>query len=160
MNDKELLEELFTSENEEAALKVLVQRGLLIDGKRWRALGNMPNNQAIVLAQQSTSAAALVEKFTNGLDAILLRHCKAKKIVPRGPKSPRNMAKAVYEFFGELNEKNTQEVRILAEENLVLYATGSKVRGRTLHRTGNRRALPSLDPLGIAASPDRGMARA
>jgi hypothetical protein len=74
----------------------------------WRALGNMPYNQAIVLAQQSTPAAALVEKFTNGLDAILLRHCKAKGIDPREPMSPQSMVKAVNEFFGELSEKNNR----------------------------------------------------
>src|ERR1700731_592858 len=102
MNDKELLEELLASENEEATLKALDRRGLLTDSRRWRALGNMPNNQAIVHAQQSTPAAALVEKFTNGLDAILLRHCKAKWGDPRGPKSPENMAKAVHEFFGRI----------------------------------------------------------
>jgi hypothetical protein len=128
MHDEELLRELLASENEGAALKALIRRGLLTDSKRWRALGNMPNNQAIVLAQQSTPAAALVEKFTNGLDAILLRHCKAKRIDPREPKSLQSMAKAVREFFGELSEKNAQEIRLLAEENLVLYATGSKAR--------------------------------
>ena len=128
MNDQELLEELLASENEEATLKALDRRGLLTDTGRWRALGNMPNNQAFIHAQQSTPAAALVEKFTNGLDAILLRHCKANGIDPSEPKSPRSMAKAIHEFFGELDGKNAQEIRLLAEESLVLYATGSKAR--------------------------------
>lgn len=98
MQDKVLFQELLDAENEESVLKALNKRGLLQGPKRWRALGNMPNNQSIVHAQQSTSTAALVEKFTNGLDAILLRHCKAGGI------------------------------RALAENNLILYATGSKAR--------------------------------
>jgi len=128
MRDKELLEALLESENEETALTALYGRSLLTDESRWRALGNMPNNQAIVHAQQSTPAAALVEKFTNGLDAILLRHCKAKEVDPREPRAPQNMATAIHDFFGDLNEKNEQEIRLLAEENVVLYATGSKAR--------------------------------
>jgi hypothetical protein len=89
----------------------------------------MPNNQSVVHAQQSSAAAALVEKFTNGLDAILLRRCKADGIDPRNSAAaPRNMSKAVRRWFGELSEKSRDEIRQLAEENLVLYATGSKGR--------------------------------
>ncbi len=96
--------------------------------KRWRYLGNMPNNQSIVHNQQSSPGAALVEKFTNGVDALLLRHCKADGIDPRGPKAPENMADAVTEWLGDLTEKDAQQIRTIAENNLVLYATGSKQR--------------------------------
>ena len=53
----------------------------------------MPNNQSVVHAQQTTAAAALVEKFTNGLDAILMRHCKAAGIDPRGSQAPAEHAR-------------------------------------------------------------------
>jgi hypothetical protein len=128
MEDKELLRELLAAESEEGALAALSKRGLLANESRWRALGNMPNNQSVVHAQQSNQAAALVEKFTNGLDAILLRHCKAAALDPRGPQAPENMAKAVQTFFGDLSSKTDQEIRSLAEQNLVLYATGTKTR--------------------------------
>src|SRR5258708_5426584 len=107
MNDKELLLELLAAENEQDALAALERRKLLTDASRWRALGNMPNNQSVVHAQQSNPAAALVEKFTNGLDAILLRHCKAVGIDPRGVNAPKSMREAVQKFFGNLSEKNT-----------------------------------------------------
>jgi hypothetical protein len=92
------------------------------------ALGKMPNNQSVVHAQQSTPAAALVEKFTNGLDAILLRKCKAEKIDPRSVAAPQNMRRAVEKWYGDLSEKATAEIRAVAEENLILYATGSRAR--------------------------------
>ena len=38
------------------------------------------------------------------------------------------MSKAVRKWFGDLSEKTPQEIRTIAEENLVLYATGSKSR--------------------------------
>jgi hypothetical protein len=130
MNDKELLLELLASEHEEDAIAALAKRGLLdaANANRWVALGNMPNNQSVVHAQQSTAAAALVEKFTNGLDAILLRRCKAQGLDPRSVGAPQSMSKAVQKWFGDLSEKTQQEIRTVAEENLVLYATGSKSR--------------------------------
>ncbi len=128
MRDEKLLQQLLNAENELEVLDVLNQRALLTDMSRWRYLGNMPNNQSIVHNQQSTPTAALVEKYTNGLDAILLRHCKANGIDPRSAKAPSSMAKAVQDFLGDLSEQDQHEIRALAEQNLVLYATGSKAR--------------------------------
>jgi hypothetical protein len=130
MNDKQLLLELLEAEYEDDAIALLMKRGLFeeTNSKRWIALGNMPNNQSVVHAQQSSPAAALVEKFTNGLDAILLRRCKAQGLDPRSVSAPQNMSKAVQKWFGDLSEKSAQEIRTLAEESLVLYATGSKSR--------------------------------
>lgn len=128
MTDEKLLQEVLEAENEVSVLAALNKRGLLTDKKRWRYLGNMPNNQSIVHNQQSSQGAALVEKFTNGVDAILLRHCKAHRIDPRGPAAPESMADAVKAWFGDVSEKDSPEVRPVAEDNLVLYATGSKQR--------------------------------
>ena len=128
MRDRLLLEDLLNAENEQDVLKNLKSRGLLDDPTRWRYLGNMPNNQSIVQAQQSNAAAALIEKVTNGIDAILMKNCKARGIDPRGPMAPKTMAKAVEAFLGDLSEKESKEIRQFAEEHLVLYATGSKAR--------------------------------
>lgn len=128
MKDKDLLEELLNAETESAALQALLSRGLLDEEKRWRYLGNMPNNQSIVLAQQSTPAAALVEKFTNSIDAVLLRHCKREGVDPRSAAAPSTMAKATERYFGDISSWSTQEIRALAEDHVVLYATGSKLR--------------------------------
>ena len=128
MRDEALLSDLLEAENEAAVVAALNSKGLLQATNRWRYLGNMPNNQSVVLNQQSTPAAALVEKFTNGLDAILLRHCKAKGIDPRSAAAPSTMGKATELFFGDIAERGDQEIRKIAEENMVLYATGSKAR--------------------------------
>jgi hypothetical protein len=130
MQDKELLLALLECEYEDDAIATLNKLGLFEpkNGKRWVALGNMANNQSVVHAQQSTAAAALVEKFTNGLDAILLRRCKAAGLNPRGGGAPHNMRNAVERWFGDLSEKSQTEIRTVAEDNLVLYGTGSKPR--------------------------------
>src|SRR5579872_684545 len=128
MRDEKLLQELLEAENEATVLAVLDKRGLLKDMNRWRYLGNMPNNQSIVHNQQSSPGAALVEKYTNGVDAILLRYCKANGIDPRGSEAPDSMSSAIAKWLGDLSDKGSPEIRRIAENNLVLYATGSKLR--------------------------------
>src|SRR5262245_20894044 len=106
MTDVVLLRELLESETEEDAVRILNHRDLLHAKNRdqWKYISNRPNNQSIVLNQQSTAAAAQIEKFTNGGDAILLGLCKAMGIDPRSPEAPQTMAKAVEMFFGDLSE--------------------------------------------------------
>jgi hypothetical protein len=128
MRDDSLLKDLLEAEDEAAAIEALTSRGLLQEPNRWRYLGNMPNNQSIVHGQQSSPAAALVEKCTNSLDAILLRHCKARGIDPRSKSAPSTMAKASELFFGDLGERSPTDIRRIAEVSMVLYATGSKAR--------------------------------
>lgn len=123
MEDKALLAEFLAAETEESALEILTKKGLLNDDKRWRVLGGMPNNQSIVHNQQTTAAAAMVEKVTNAIDAILMRKVRAAGIDPRGPKAPQSMPAAVEKFYGDLSESD--DIRKLAEESMVMYATGS-----------------------------------
>jgi hypothetical protein len=126
MQDKQLLRELLAAESEDDVIQILSVSKLLQSPERWRYLGKTPNNQSIVQAQQSSPTAALVEKFTNGLDAILLKHCKAQGVDPRGKDAPAGMASAVEAYFGDISDP--LKIRPIAEENLVLYATGSKAR--------------------------------
>jgi hypothetical protein len=128
MRSEKLLQELLEAENEVEVMKILRSHGVINEPDRWRYLGGMPNNQSIVQSQQSNSSAAIVEKVTNGIDAILLRFCKSRGIDPRNPDSPTSMAKAVEEYFGDLSNQEMKEIRRIAEEYLVLYATGSKAR--------------------------------
>ena len=101
MQDKQLLTELLEAENEDAVMAALQSRKLLqAQNTRWKYLGGMPNNQSIVHNQQSTPAAALVEKVTNALDAILLRHCKAKGIDPRSDAAPSVVLHSVCNLSG------------------------------------------------------------
>src|SRR5262249_46701360 len=128
MKDEALLRDLLEADDEASALRALERRGLLINGKHWRYVGYKHNNESVILAQQSSAAAALIEKYTNGLDAVLLRKCKARGIDPRGKDAPKTMAEAVDEFFGDLDGKSIEQIRDLADQSLVLYATGSKAR--------------------------------
>jgi hypothetical protein len=133
MRDDVLLQELLEADNEAAVIKALESRDLLKDKARWRHVGDIPNNQSVVQAQQSFPVAALVEKFTNAVDAVLLRRCKTAGMDPRGAEARATlgtMSDAVEHFFGDIATKPKDDVTVrkLAEENLVLYATGTKER--------------------------------
>jgi hypothetical protein len=131
MRDDKLLSELLQADTEAEVLAALNSRKLLEPEnfkRHWRYVGGLQNNQAVVLAQQSSAGAALIEKYTNSADSILLRRCKAAGIDPRDTSAPQNMADAVEKFFGDLDEKSQEEIRELAEQNIVLYATGRKDR--------------------------------
>jgi hypothetical protein len=128
VQDKQLLTDLLEAETEEAALTALMKRGFLDDASRWKSLGSMPNNQSVVHAQQSTASAALVEKITNGIDAILMRKVRAAGVDPRGSQAPPTMSKAIEKFYGDLFAKSREEIRQIAEDSMILYATGTKSR--------------------------------
>lgn len=128
MRDDKLLEDLLNADSEDQVLEALNSRGLLTNMDRWRYLGDFPNNQSVVNNQQSTAMAALVEKYTNAGDAVLLRCCKAASIDPRGPSAPKSMSEAVLAYFGDISAWTDEQRRTFAEDNLLLYATGSKAR--------------------------------
>ncbi len=128
MRDSHLLDELLNSNSEDEVLRALNKRNLLSNLDRWRYLGDKPNNQSVVYNQQSSASAALVEKYTNAGDALLLRRCRAAGIDPRGDEAPRSMSEAVGRYFGDMDAMTDDERRSFAEENIVLFATGSKAR--------------------------------
>jgi hypothetical protein len=132
VNDRELLLELLEAESEREVLAALKKRGLLDDAfARWEYLGRMPNNQSVVHNQQSSPTAALVEKYVNGVDAILMRHCKSQRIDPRGETAYERfptMQHIVEARFPEIPTMSAEDIRKLAANQLVLYATGSKER--------------------------------
>lgn len=131
MRDEKLLTELLEAEDETAVMDALNKRRLLDESKieaYWPHVGKLRNNHAVILAQQSSATAAFIEKYTNGVDAILIARCKAAGIDPRGPNAPTTMAEAIDKFFPDLDEKSQEVLRQLADDCLVLYATGSKAR--------------------------------
>src|SRR5438132_1150229 len=128
MRNDSLLQELLAAETEDAVVAVLHKHKLLVASERWKHVGNIRNNSAPIFTQQSSAPAALVEKNTNAIDALLLAYCKALGIDPRGKQAREElptMADAVEKFFPNLASK---DLRKFAAENLVLYATGSRDR--------------------------------
>jgi len=64
-------------------------------------LGGNESNFGIIENQQSSPIAALVEKVTNSIDALLMKKCLELGIDPKGADAPKSMNEAVLQFYGK-----------------------------------------------------------
>src|SRR5436305_13671117 len=93
---KKFFESLLAADSEEAVSDLLSNTSGFFE---WRPLGGNENNFGVIENQQASPVAALIEKVTNRIDAILLRRCLEEEIDPKSPTAPRSMAEAVERFF-------------------------------------------------------------
>jgi hypothetical protein len=93
---------------------------------QWQPLGNNQNNFGVIENQQASPVAALIEKITNCIDAILLRRCLEERIDPKAPSAPRTMSDAIERFF-TLTHKSWHlgPVRREQAESIQIVASGS-----------------------------------
>lgn len=110
----------------EAEVDSVLQKHLDIfnDPSNWTPLGGDEHMFAIVRNQQSNPIAALVEKITNSIDAILLRKCWEEGIDPNGDDAPRSMEDAITKFFPDHKEWDLQTFRRKQAEEIQIVADG------------------------------------
>lgn len=129
MDARKLALTLARSESEADVIVILKNAGLWNDDSAWRFYGDKENNFADIGNQQSRPEAALVEKITNSVDAVLMRECLARGINPEGPDAPRTIQEALQAFFnirdGRLSNLDPRTRSKLAE-NICVVATGQK----------------------------------
>lgn len=92
----------------------------------WRPYGDNKGNFGVIENQQASAIPAIVEKITNSIDAILMRHCYEKGIDPKSPTAPKSVDKAISTFF--LNSENwdlTSE-RSKQAESIQIIASGPR----------------------------------
>ena len=98
-DSKDLFWKIYNSENENELHKIVQSDPLLSDPLNWKPYGT-ENNFSTFENQQSNSIAALVEKITNGIDALLMKYCMFREIDPKSNHAPATMQKAVELFYG------------------------------------------------------------
>ncbi len=129
---KELFWQVFECSGECNLHKLITSNGYFKDSNNWYPYGgknkNDRSNFGTFENQQSHSGAALVEKITNSIDALLLKRCKQEYIDPKSQNAPKTMEKAAEKFFdipkgdiGELLDKNRTQ---MARDNIQVIATG------------------------------------
>lgn len=130
--------ELFNAATESEVDKVISDNPLIFSNQNWKPIGGMESNFSIIENQQSNPIAALVEKVTNSIDAILMRKCLEKEIDPKSPNAPKSMDEAIDLFFGNSakswdlagnRRKQAEEIQILAdgptkESAVIIYDNG------------------------------------
>ena len=122
-----LFENLYRSKEEDEVEEVLTRYSLLDSPANWRPYGETYSNFSVVENQQSGPVPALIEKITNGIDAILMRRCIENGIDPRSPQAPRSIMDAIGKFFPDYKNWDIVPNRRRQAEDLQILADGPRL---------------------------------
>ena len=130
---EKLFWEVFRCNGKDELHKIVTENDFLKNPNNWYPYGGKNkddrSNFCIFENQQAHSGAALVEKITNSMDALLLKRCKQEGIDPKSKNAPKTMEQAAEQFFdipkGDIGELLSNKRTELARENLQVIATGS-----------------------------------
>lgn len=123
-SNQELFHKLFFCPTEEEVEKFIVSLPNIFKDENWRSIDNNPSNYGIIENQQSNPIAALVEKLTNSIDAILTKKCMEAGIDPASSVAPRTMHDAVQFFFPDHKNWDIPTLRKRQAENIQVIADG------------------------------------
>lgn len=118
---------LFACENEQAVEKLIASERDIFAPANWHPLGDNFSNYGVIENQQSSPIAALIEKVTNSIDAILMRKCLEAGVDPKGTHAPQSMEAAIKTFFKESSNWDLPNFRKAQAENLQILADGPKM---------------------------------
>lgn len=134
---RELFNALFKAGTEEEVDKIFSKFNFLNEEKNWKPLGDNESNYGVVKNQQAAPIAALIEKITNSIDAILTRKCLEANCNPESSDAPKSMEEAIKEFFPDhdnwdlptFKKKQAESIQILADgprmnTSLTIYDDG------------------------------------
>jgi len=121
---RELFLRLFFASTEANIDSIVNNEPIFRNSKNWRPYGDNESNFSVVENQQANPVAALVEKLTNSIDAMLMKKCYEQRIDPRSQVAPKNMHDAMRSFYKYENfdlqayrNEVAQDIQILADPN-------------------------------------------
>lgn len=134
---KALFNKLFYSHTESDLENLIHEHSDIFCQENWHPLGGNENNFGVIENQQSSPIAALIEKITNSIDAILMKKCFQLNIDPKSEQAPVTMQEAIEQFFPDhkdwsspyLQKKYAEDLQILADgpkkkSSLIIYDNG------------------------------------
>ncbi len=127
MNYSDLFNQLYACGTEENVDELLQSSSEFSNSDNWEALERNYSNYGVIENQQSNPIAALIEKITNSIDAILTKKCLEAGIDPKGEDAPRSMEKAVEKFFPSSKDWDMTTFRRDQSESLQIVADGPKL---------------------------------
>ena len=127
MNIEQLFWDLYRAPVEAEVEKILERYLLLNSSSNWRPYGQNESNFSVVENQQASPIPALIEKITNGIDAILMRRCLEEGTDPRSEEAPRSIEAAVGRFFPDNKNWDLGTMRRVQAERLQILADGPKM---------------------------------
>lgn len=137
MNIRALFEQLYKAPTEADVEKIIQANPTIFKQENWFPLGENESNFGIIENQQSNPIAALVEKVTNSIDAILMKRCYEEGIDPKSKHAPRTMDEAIEQFFPKYKNwdlptyrrEQAHDIQILADgpprdSSVIIYDNG------------------------------------
>ena len=126
MNMKQLFEKLFFAKTEQEVENIINSHPDIFKLENWYPLSGNENNFGVIENQQSAPIAALIEKITNSIDAVLMKKCMETDINPKSTQAPKSMAEARTEFFPNHKHWDLAEARNIQAESIQILADGPK----------------------------------
>ena len=111
LDTKELFEKLYLAKTEDDVDKIINAYPYIFKPENWYPLGGNENNFGVIENQQSTPIAALIEKITNSIDAVLMKKCLEAGIDPKSSQAPQSMDKARTIFFPNHRDWGSRKIQ-------------------------------------------------
>ena len=121
---KELFKKLYFAPTEQDVEKVIEANPGFFKQDNWFPLGQNFSNFGVIENQQSNPIAALIEKVTNSIDAILTKRCHEENIDTKSHAAPKSMDEAVKKFFPDHKQWDLLSFRKKQSENIQIVADG------------------------------------
>ena len=125
-NGEKLFKELYSADTEDEIDRVIKADPETFKQENWCPLGGNENNFGIIENQQSNPIAALIEKITNSIDAVLMRKCLEAGIDPKSKESPKSMEEAKAKFFENHKTWDLSSFRKRQSESIQIIADGPR----------------------------------
>ena len=124
---EQLFKELYFSKTEDDVDEVINNRPDVFKQENWYPLSGNENNFGVIENQQSNPIAALIEKITNSIDAVLMKKCLEVGIDPKSEQAPKSMEEAKTKFFANHRDWDLSGKRKKQAESIQIIADGPRL---------------------------------
>ncbi len=126
MDMMRLFKGLYFAKTEDEVDKVIKARPDIFTQENWCPLGGNENNFGVIENQQSSPIAALIEKLTNSIDAVLMKKCFEAGIAPKSEQAPESMEEAKGIFFPDHSNWDLRSFRKQQAGSIQIIADGPR----------------------------------
>ena len=124
LSPQAIFNQLFSAKNESEIDDIISATQTLLKPENWHPLAGNESNFGIIENQQSNPVAAIVEKLTNSVDAILMRRCYEENIDPKSEEAPRTVEEAINRFFPNYKNWDLSTARNQQAESIQIVGNG------------------------------------
>lgn len=126
MSKRDLFMRLLAAGTEGEVQGILDAEGLGGDAAKWTPYGDNESFYGVVENQQAHPVPALVEKITNGIDAILEKKVLQARLDVRSPKAPQSVREALDRYFPDHRNWDLGDARRSQARDLQIVASGPR----------------------------------